>query len=71
MKAIIVGSGAGGSTVAKELSGNSIDVTLIEKGPKIAEKEAFMLCERWFRSYDSQNHMSGWHYHSVSQQETE
>jgi len=41
MKAIIVGSGAGGSTVAKELSGRGIDVTLIEKGPKIAEKEAF------------------------------
>jgi choline dehydrogenase-like flavoprotein len=41
MKAIIVGSGAGGATVAKELSGKGIDVTLIEKGPKIAEKEAF------------------------------
>lgn len=41
MKAIIVGSGAGGSTVAKELSGRGIDVTLIEKGPKIAEKAAF------------------------------
>ena len=36
-----MGSGAGGSTVAKELSGKGIDVTLIEKGPKIAEKEAF------------------------------
>ena len=36
-----MGSGAGGSTVAKELSGNEIEVTLIEKGPKIAEKEAF------------------------------
>jgi len=41
MKAIIVGSGAGGSTVAKELSGRGIDVTLMEKGLKIAEKEAF------------------------------
>ena len=41
MESIIVGSGAGGSTVAKELSGNGIDVTLIEKGPKIAEREAF------------------------------
>ncbi len=36
-----MGSGAGGSTVAQELSGRGIDVTLIEKGPKIAEKEAF------------------------------
>ena len=36
-----MGSGAGGSTVAKELSGNGIDVTLIEKGPEIAEKAAF------------------------------
>ncbi|NAS89477.1 hypothetical protein C4E24_07060 [ANME-1 cluster archaeon AG-394-G21] len=41
MKSIIVGSGAGGSTVAKELSGRGIDVTLIEKGPTIAEKAAF------------------------------
>ena len=41
MNAIVVGSGPGGATVAKELSGKGIDVTLIEKGPKIAEKAAF------------------------------
>lgn len=33
MKAIIVGSGAGGGTVAKELSKSGISTTIIEKGP--------------------------------------
>jgi len=38
---IVVGSGAGGATVAKELSGSGMEVTLIEKGPRIECKEAF------------------------------
>ncbi|MHC1599906.1 MAG: FAD-dependent oxidoreductase [Candidatus Methanospirareceae archaeon] len=41
MRAIIVGSGAGGATVAKELSEKGVEVVLIEKGPTIEEKEAF------------------------------
>lgn len=33
MKVIVVGSGAGGGTVARELSRSNIDVTVIDKGP--------------------------------------
>ena len=38
---IVVGSGAGGATVAKELAAKDVAVTLIEKGPAIEEKDAF------------------------------
>jgi len=38
---IVVGSGAGGATVAKELSDRGMEVTLIEKGPRIECKDAF------------------------------
>ena len=38
---IVVGSGAGGATVAKELATIDVPVTLIEKGPEIEEKDAF------------------------------
>ena len=38
---IVVGSGAGGATVAKELAAKGVAVTLIEKGPEIEEKDAF------------------------------
>ncbi len=38
---IVVGSGAGGATVAKELAAKNVAVTLIEKGPAIEEKDAF------------------------------
>ncbi len=38
---IVVGSGAGGATIAKELSDRGMEVTLIEKGPKIDCKDAF------------------------------
>jgi len=38
---IVVGSGAGGATVAKELATIDVPVTLIEKGPEIKEKDAF------------------------------
>jgi choline dehydrogenase-like flavoprotein len=38
---IVVGSGAGGATVAKELALASISVTVIEKGPFIKPKRAF------------------------------
>ena len=36
---IVVGSGAGGATVAKELAAKDVAVTLIEKGPAIGETE--------------------------------
>ncbi|MCW3132914.1 MAG: FAD-dependent oxidoreductase [Methanophagales archaeon] len=38
---IVVGSGAGGATVAKELAAKDVPVTLIERGPEIEEKDAF------------------------------
>jgi len=38
---IVVGSGAGGATVAKELAAKDVAVILIEKGPAIEEKDAF------------------------------
>jgi choline dehydrogenase-like flavoprotein len=40
MRAIVVGSGAGGATVAKELSDKGVEVVLIEKGPAIEAKDA-------------------------------
>ncbi len=39
LNAIIVGSGAGGGTLARELARASIDVTIIEKGPVISPKK--------------------------------
>lgn len=41
MKAIVVGSGAGGGTIAKELAKSGISVDLIEKGPAINVKKAY------------------------------
>ena len=41
MKAIVVGSGAGGGTIAKELAKVGISVTVIEKGPSINTKKAY------------------------------
>lgn len=38
---IIVGSGAGGAIIARELAKNKIPVTIIEKGPYIDSKDAF------------------------------
>lgn len=39
LKAIVVGSGAGGGTMARELSRANIDVTVIDKGPVINSKD--------------------------------
>ncbi|WP_458404146.1 GMC family oxidoreductase N-terminal domain-containing protein [Methanobrevibacter sp.] len=38
---IIVGTGAGGGILARELAKNGIDVTIFEKGPYIESKDAF------------------------------
>jgi len=40
-KVIVVGSGAGGATVARELSKKGIDVTIIEKGPSTKTELAY------------------------------
>lgn len=41
MKTIVVGSGVGGGTVAKELAKLGVQVTLIEKGPSTEVKKAY------------------------------
>ncbi|UTB32434.1 MAG: NAD(P)-binding protein [Methanobacterium sp. ERen5] len=41
MNVLVVGSGAAGGTVARELSKNGISVTIIEKGPAIKVKNAY------------------------------
>ncbi|MGB4642342.1 MAG: GMC family oxidoreductase [Methanothermobacter tenebrarum] len=38
---IVVGSGAGGATIARELAKNNINVTILEKGPLVPSKHAF------------------------------
>ncbi|MGB9844293.1 FAD-dependent oxidoreductase [Methanothermobacter tenebrarum] len=38
---IVVGSGAGGATIARELAKNGTQVTIIEKGPIVPSKHAF------------------------------
>jgi len=38
---IVVGSGAGGATVAKELAIKGLPVLLLEKGPDVADKDAY------------------------------
>ena len=40
MKTIVIGSGVGGGTVAKELAKSGVQVTLIEKGPSTPIKKA-------------------------------
>jgi len=40
-RVVVVGSGAGGATVAKELASAGIDVMLIERGARVEGKDAF------------------------------
>jgi choline dehydrogenase-like flavoprotein len=40
-KIVVVGSGAGGATVARELSKKGLTVTLIEKGPYTKTENAY------------------------------
>jgi choline dehydrogenase-like flavoprotein len=49
MRVLIVGSGAGGATVAKELAARDAEVVLLERGPGVSEKEA-ALCYATVRS---------------------
>lgn len=45
---IIVGSGAGGATLAKELSSKGKSVAVVEKGVKGEKLGAFLDCCRYF-----------------------
>jgi choline dehydrogenase-like flavoprotein len=49
VKVIVVGSGAGGGTVARELSRANFEVTIIERGPFIKTKDA-LKCYETFNS---------------------
>ncbi|HIH65235.1 MAG TPA: NAD(P)-binding protein, partial [Methanothermobacter thermautotrophicus] len=39
---LVVGSGAGGATLARELAIRGIDVTVIERGPCVKDSDAFL-----------------------------
>ena len=49
---IIVGSGAGGAIIARELAKDKIPVTIIEKGPYIDSKDAFNYYDSYNDSVD-------------------
>ena len=45
---VIIGTGAGGAILAKELAENNLPVTILEKGPYIKSKDAF----KYYDKYD-------------------
>jgi choline dehydrogenase-like flavoprotein len=49
---IIVGTGAGGAILARELALNGKDVTILEKGPYIKSKDAFNYYDKYNDSVD-------------------
>ena len=49
---IIVGTGAGGAILARELAQNNLPVTIIEKGPYIKSKDAFNYYDKYNDSVD-------------------
>ena len=49
---IIVGSGAGGAILARELALNGMEVTILEKGPYIKSKDAFNYYDKYNGSVD-------------------
>ena len=49
---IIVGTGAGGAILARELAQNDLPVTIIEKGPYIDSKDAFNYYDKYNSSVD-------------------
>ncbi len=49
---IIVGSGAGGGILARELAKDDIPVTILEKGPYIESKDAFNYYDKYNSSVD-------------------
>ncbi|MDO5814679.1 MAG: GMC family oxidoreductase N-terminal domain-containing protein [Methanobrevibacter sp.] len=49
---IIIGTGAGGAIIARELAKNDFPVTIIEKGPYIKSKDAFNYYDKYNDSVD-------------------
>lgn len=49
---VIVGTGAGGAILARELAKNNLPVTIIEKGPYINSKDAFKYYDQYNDSVD-------------------
>ena len=49
---IIVGTGAGGAILARELALNDLPVTILEKGPYIKSKDAFEYYDKYNDSVD-------------------
>ena len=49
---IVVGTGAGGALLARELAKNDLPVTILEKGPYIKSKDAFNYYDKYNDSVD-------------------
>ena len=49
---VVVGTGAGGAIIARELAKNNLPVTIIEKGPYIKSKDAFEYYDKYNDSVD-------------------
>ncbi|MBE6499051.1 MAG: GMC family oxidoreductase [Methanobrevibacter thaueri] len=49
---IIIGTGAGGAILARELTKNNLPVTIIEKGPYIKSKEAYKYYDKYNNTVD-------------------
>ena len=61
---IVVGSGAGGGSIARELAKNGVNVTIIDKGPIIRSRNAFKCYETIpDRSGNYPNLLFGRHHH--------
>jgi len=49
---VIIGTGAGGAIIARELAKNNLPVTIIEKGPYIKSKDAFNYYDKYNETVD-------------------
>ena len=49
---VIIGTGAGGAIIARELAKNDLPVTIIEKGPFIESKDAFNYYDKYNENID-------------------
>ena len=48
---VVVGTGAGGAILARELAKNNFPVTILEKGSYIESKDAFNYYDKYNRYY--------------------